>query len=171
MYFSGVTELKDKKEVRVGIADGAIVSAPDKLITMGLGSCVGIALYDKEKKIAGLVHIMLPDSTQFKNILNPFKYADLGVQSLLEKMLSLGCRKDNIVAKIAGGASMFNFPDKKIISDVGKRNSTAVIEAITKLSIPIIGEDIGGNKGRTMILESEDGAVTIKSIGNSLRRL
>ncbi|MBS5307409.1 chemotaxis protein CheD [Clostridium tertium] len=166
-----MTGLEDKKEVRVGIADGAIVSVPDKLITMGLGSCVGIALYDKEKKIAGLVHIMLPDSTQFKNILNPFKYADLGVQSLLEKMLSLGCRKDNIVAKIAGGASMFNFPDKKIISDVGKRNSTAVIEAITKLSIPIIGEDIGGNKGRTMILESEDGAVTIKSIGNGLRRL
>ncbi|WP_235829597.1 chemotaxis protein CheD [Clostridium nigeriense] len=163
--------LDDKKEVRVGIADSAIVSSPDKLITMGLGSCVGIALYDKEKKIAGLVHIMLPDSKQFKNIVNPFKYADLGVENLVKKMISYGCRKENMTAKIAGGASMFNFPDKKIISDVGKRNSAAVIEAINKLSIPIIGEDTGGNKGRTMIFESEDGSVIIRSIGSSLKRL
>lgn len=163
--------MDDKKEVRVGIADSAIVSSPDKLITMGLGSCVGIALYDREKKIAGLVHIMLPDSKQFKNIVNPFKYADLGVENLVKKMLSYGCRKENMTAKIAGGASMFNFPDKKIISDVGKRNSAAVIEAINKLSIPIIGEDTGGNKGRTMIFESEDGSVIIRSIGSSLKRL
>ena len=166
-----MTKLEDKKEVRVGIADGAIVSAPDRLITMGLGSCVGIALYDKEKRISGLVHIMLPDSTQFKNVVNPFKYADLGIENLLSKMISLGCRKSNITAKIAGGASMFNFPDKKIISDIGKRNSIAVVETIKKLSIPLIAEDTGGNKGRTMILESEDGAVTIRSIGSSLKRL
>lgn len=163
--------LDDKKEVRVGIADSAVVSSPDKVITMGLGSCIGIALYDSKKKIAGLVHIMLPDSKQFKNIVNPLKYADLGVENLFNKMISHGCRKENMTAKIAGGASMFNFPDKKIISDVGKRNGIAAIEAINKLSIPIIGEDIGGNKGRTMILESEDGSVTIRSIGSSLKRL
>lgn len=166
-----MTILDDKKEVRVGIADSAIVSFPDKLITMGLGSCVGIALYDKEKKIAGLVHIMLPDSKQFRNIVNPFKYADLGVENLVKKMISYGCKKENMIAKIAGGASMFNFPDKKIISDVGKRNSAAVIEIINKLSIPIIAQDIGGNKGRTMIFESEDGTVMIRSIGSSLKRL
>ncbi len=163
--------MNDKKEVRVGIADSAIVSSPDKLITMGLGSCIGIALYDKEKRIAGLVHIMLPDSRQFKEIVNPLKYADLGVDVLLKEMIAYGCSKENITAKIAGGASMFNFPDKKIISDIGKRNSEAVINAINKLSIPIIGEDIGGNKGRTMIFESEDGAVTIRSIGSNLRNL
>lgn len=163
--------MNDKKEVRVGIADSAIVSSPNKLITMGLGSCIGIALYDKEKRIAGLVHIMLPDSRQFKEIVNPLKYADLGVDVLLKEMIAYGCSKENITAKIAGGASMFNFPDKKIISDIGKRNSEAVINAINKLSIPIIGEDIGGNKGRTMIFESEDGAVTIRSIGSNLRNL
>lgn len=163
--------MNDKKEVRVGIADSAIVSSPDKLITMGLGSCIGIALYDKEKRIAGLVHIMLPDSRQFKEIVNPLKYADLGVDVLLKEMIAYGCSKENITAKIAGGASMFNFPDKKIISDIGKRNSEAVINAINKLSIPITGEDIGGNKGRTMIFESEDGAVTIRSIGSNLRNL
>ncbi|WP_156626813.1 chemotaxis protein CheD [Clostridium tertium] len=163
--------MNGKKEVRVGIADGAIVSSPDKLITLGLGSCVGIAIYDNEKKVAGLVHIMLPDSTQFKNIVNPFKYADLGVNEIVKKMMYLGCRKENMTAKIAGGASMFNFPDKKIISDVGKRNSKAVINAIKELAIPIVGEDVGGNKGRTMVFESEDGSVLIKSIGSNIKSL
>lgn len=163
--------MDDKKEVRVGIADSAIVSSPDRLITMGLGSCIGIAIYDRVKKIAGLVHIMLPDSKQFKNIVNPLKYADLGIENLVNQMINKGCKKENMTAKIAGGASMFNFPDKKIISDIGKRNSLAAIEIINKLSIPIIGQDIGGNKGRTMIFESEDGSVLIKSIGSDIKRL
>lgn len=163
--------LNDIKEVRVGIADSAIVTSPDKIITMGLGSCIGIALYDKEKRIAGLVHIMLPDSKQFKNIVNPLKYADLGAEILFKEMISHGCKKENITAKIVGGASMFNFSDKKIISDIGKRNAEAVICTIKKLSIPIIGEDIGGSKGRTMIIESESGLVTVRSIGSNLKNL
>lgn len=163
--------MDDKKEIRVGIADSAIVSSPDRLITMGLGSCIGIAIYDRERKIAGLVHIMLPDSKQFKNIVNPLKYADLGIENLVNEMIKNGCKKENMIAKIAGGASMFNFPDKKIISDIGKRNSLASIETIKKLSIPIVGEDIGGNKGRTMIFESSDGSVIIKSIGSDIKRL
>lgn len=166
-----MTELEENKEVRVGIADAAVVYSPDKLITMGLGSCIGIALYDSGKKIGGLVHIMLPDSTQFKNIVNPLKYADLGVEELLKKMINVGCRKTSITAKIAGGASMFNFPDKKISSDIGRRNSEAVIEVIKKLSIPLLAEDVGGNKGRTMIFDSKDGRVTIKSIGSDLKEL
>lgn len=163
--------MQGNREVRVGIADAAVVYSPDKLITMGLGSCIGIALYDSEKKIGGLVHIMLPDSSQFKNIVNPLKYADLGVEYLLKKMMDLGCRKTSITAKIAGGASMFNFPDKKISSDVGKRNSEAVIEVIKSLSIPLLAKDVGGNKGRTMIFDSKDGRVIIKSIGLDLREL
>lgn len=163
--------MDNKKEIRVGIADSAIVSSPDRLITMGLGSCIGIAIYDRERKMAGLVHIMLPDSKQFKNIVNPLKYADLGVENLVNQMILKGCKKENMTAKIAGGASMFNFPDKKIISDIGKRNSIAVIETIKKLSIPIVGKDVGGNKGRTMIFESEDGSVMIRSIGSNLKRL
>ena len=163
--------MDDKKEIRVGIADSAIVSSPDRLITMGLGSCIGIAIYDRVKKIAGLVHIMLPDSKQFKNIVNPLKYADLGIESLVNQMIDNGCRKENMTAKIAGGASMFNFPDKKIISDIGKRNSLAVVEIINKLSIPIIGQEVGGNKGRTMIFEIEDGSVLIKSIWSDIKRL
>lgn len=164
-------KLREKREVRVGIADAAIVSSPDTLITMGLGSCVGVALYDRENKIAGLVHIMLPDSKQFKEIVNPFKYADLGIEKLFFQMLSRGGNKCCITAKIAGGASMFNFTDKRIVSDIGQRNIIATKEAIKRLSIPIIAEDVGGNKGRTMIFDSENGSVIIRSVGNDLKKL
>lgn len=80
-------------------------------------------------------------------------------------MLQKGALQKSITAKIAGGALMFNFSDKKMIMDIGNRNGIAVKEALKKLSIPIIGEDIGGNKGRTMILISDDGSVQIKTVG------
>jgi chemotaxis protein CheD len=76
-----------------------------------------------------------------------------------------GCRKRNLIAKIAGGASMFNFSDKSIISDIGKRNAESVKIALEKASIPILAEDTGGNKGRTMIVDSNDGLVTLKIVG------
>lgn len=161
----------EKREVRVGIAESAVVFSPDKIVTLGLGSCIGIALYDRERKVAGLVHIMLPDSTQFRNITNPLKYADLGIEELLKKMINVGCKKNQIVAKIAGGAAMFKFSDKKINSDVGQRNALAVIEKIKSLSIPLISEDIGGSKGRSMTIESEDGTVIINVIGSEVKRI
>lgn len=152
-------------EVKVGIADLNLVLDPGTIMTIGLGSCIGIALYDRMLKVAGLSHIMLPDSTQFKNTSNPMKFADSAVPILLEKMQKQGCKKQNIVAKIAGGASMFNFSDKSIISDIGKRNSEAVKKALKDIGIPIIAEDTGGDKGRTMILEASTGKVTLKIVG------
>lgn len=152
-------------EVKVGIADLNLVLDPGTIMTIGLGSCIGIALYDRMLKVAGLSHIMLPDSTQFKNASNPMKFADSAVPILIEKMQKQGCKKQNIVAKIAGGASMFNFSDKSIISDIGKRNSEAVKKALKDIGIPIIAEDTGGDKGRTMILEASTGKVTLKIVG------
>lgn len=152
-------------EVKVGIADLNLVLDPGTIMTIGLGSCIGIALYDRNKKVAGLSHIMLPDSTQFKSASNPMKFADSAIPLLVEKMKDQGCRKQNIVAKIAGGASMFNFSDKSIISDIGKRNSDAVKKALKEIGIPIIAEDTGGDKGRTMILEASTGKVMLKVVG------
>lgn len=161
--------MNESVEVRVGIADIKVVSNPDKVLTMGLGSCVGISFYDKRKKIAGLAHIMLPDSSKFKKITNEMKYADLAVPILLSKMKSLGCENRNIEAKIAGGAAMFQFSDSRIISDVGKRNVEAVKEIIKKNGLSIIASDVGGGHGRTMIVNSIDGVVEIKSIGSKIR--
>lgn len=152
-------------EIKVGIADLNVVLDPGAIMTIGLGSCIGIALYDKTTKVAGLAHIMLPDSTQFKSNTNPMKFADLAIPMLIEKMEKQGCNKKNIVAKIAGGASMFNFSDKSIISDIGKRNSDAVKKTLKDESIRIVAEEIGGNKGRTMILKANDGSVILKVVG------
>lgn len=161
----------ENNEVKVGIADLNLVLDPGTIMTIGLGSCIGIALYDRVLKVAGLSHIMLPDSTQFKNANNPMKFADSAIPILIEKMQQQGCRKQNISAKIAGGASMFNFSDKSIISDIGKRNSEAVKKALKDIGIPIIAEDTGGDRGRTMILEASTGKVTLKIVGKGIIEL
>ena len=158
-------------EIKVGIADLNVVLDPGTIMTIGLGSCIGIALYDKTSKVAGLAHIMLPDSTQFKSNTNPMKFADLAIPMLIEKMEKQGCNKRNFIAKIAGGASMFNFSDKSIISDIGKRNSEAVKKTLKDEGIRIVAEEIGGNKGRTMILQANDGRVILKIVGQGIIEL
>ena len=158
-------------EIRVGIADLNVTSSPNKLITVGLGSCIGITIYDKLKKNGGLLHIMLPDSTQFSNITNPLKFADLGVPILLKQILDMGSLKRDIVAKIAGGASMFNFSDKSMIMDIGNRNALAVKKKLEELKIPLISEDTGGNKGRTVIFHTESGNVQIRTVGLGIKEI
>lgn len=161
----------DVKEIKVGIADMNAAYSPDKIITVGLGSCIGIVLFDKNKLIGGLAHIMLPDSTQFNAITNPLKFADLAVPLLIEKMEKMGASKRVLIAKIAGGASMFNFSDKSMIMDIGNRNGIAVKNALAKHSITLMGEDVGGNKGRTMIFDVANGSVQIKTVGMGAKEL
>ncbi|MCQ2969920.1 MAG: chemotaxis protein CheD [Clostridium sp.] len=163
-------ELK-KNEARVGIADAKIISAPNTIMTIGLGSCVGIALHDGVKKVTALIHIMLPDSTAFKNVTNPYKFADLAIPSILNEMIKMGCNKKYIVAKIAGGASMFKFSEKSINSDIGIRNIEAVREAINKEGIRIKSEDVGGSKGRSMFAEAESGKVFIRIVGQGTKEI
>lgn len=99
------------KEIKVGISDYKITTQPDKLITLGLGSCVGIAIYDKNTKIGGLSHIMLPDSNLFTRNIKIEKFADLAIPHMVREINSRTTR--HMVAKIAGGASMFNFADDR----------------------------------------------------------
>ncbi|HHW08087.1 MAG TPA: chemotaxis protein CheD [Clostridia bacterium] len=156
-------------EIKVGIADWKVDREPKQIITLGLGSCVGIALYDSVTRIGGLAHIMLPDSTQFQNKSNPAKYADLAIPAMLEEMLKRGARKSTITAKIAGGAQMFNFGDKNVTSlNIGQRNVEMTKKVLQALRIPLIGEHTGENYGRTMIFRLIDGEVLIRAIGRPL---
>jgi len=159
------------EEIRVGIAELKAAPAPSKIITIGLGSCVGIAFYDKIKRIGGLAHIMLPDSTQFSTVNKPEKFANLAIPLLLKAMESMGACRVSIVARIGGGASMFNFSDKSLIMDIGNRNIKSVKEELQKLSIPLKGEDTGGNQGRTMILDIDTGRTYIKTVGQQVREI
>lgn len=157
--------------IKVGMADMNTATTPGVLTTLGLGSCVGICLYDTTSKISGMVHIMLPSSQQIKNNSNLAKFADTGIVKLLEDMLKLGAKKSRIVSKIAGGSQMFSFNDTSDIMRIGSRNVSASKETLKQLGIPLLAEDTGGNYGRTIELYSETGILLIKTIGYGLKQI
>lgn len=155
--------------IKVGMADLNIIKAPGILTTLGLGSCVGIALYDKHNKIAGLAHIMLPSSKEIKNNTNKAKFADTGIELLIEKMVKEGAIKELLTTKIAGGAQMFSFNNNNSILKIGERNVQATKEKLKELNIKIISEDTGGNYGRTIELNADDGSLLVKTIGHGVK--
>lgn len=152
-------------EIKVGMADMNVCSAPDSIITLGLGSCVGVVLYDPTKKICGMVHVMLPDSTAISNNSNRAKFADTGVEEMLKMVLANGAKKDKLVAKIAGGAQMFSVNQKAPTLRVGERNVEAVKAKLKELGIRLIAEDTGDSYGRTVVFYPETGEYLIRAIG------
>lgn len=155
----------------VTIGEIKVTKCPGKLTILGLGSCVGVCLYDPVEKIGGMAHVMLPNSSQFSNIPKPSKFADLAIPMLVEKLLSFGAQRSRLIGKLAGGAQMFSASDNSIIMDIGERNTVMVKHTLEGLKIRVAAEDLGGNKGRTMILETNNCSVTIKKIGEELRKL
>lgn len=152
--------------LKIGMADLKVSKAPDTLTTLGLGSCVGVTLYDPVSKIVGMVHIMLPSSKEIKNNQNKAKFADTGVAALLDEMIKLGAKKPNLIAKIAGGSQMFSFNSQNDKLKVGERNVLAVKEKLKELGLTIKAEDTGGNFGRTIVLDSSNGDLFVKTIGH-----
>ena len=157
------------KMVKVGMADLNLCRDPDIITTLGLGSCIGIALYDPSTKIGGLAHIMLPDSTKMRNNSNIAKFADTGIEELLNRMIKAGAVKSRLVAKIAGGAKMFEVSGLSDIGNVGQRNAEASRAKLKQLGIRLIAEDTGLNYGRTVELHCDNGDYYIKSVGKPLK--
>ena len=157
--------------IKVGMADYKVGRNPANLISYGLGSCVGIALYDSIAKVGGLAHIMLPDSTQARSAENPAKFADTALPLMLSEMLKLGATKSRVIAKIAGGAQMFTFANATDIMRVGERNAEAVRLILKKIDIRIIADDTGGNYGRTVELKLENGIYRVKTIDKGEKEL
>lgn len=157
--------------IKVGMADLQSSRHPCVITTLGLGSCVGIVLYDPCRRIAGLAHIMLPSSQQARNNSNIAKFADTAIVRLVDDMVKLGALKTQIVAKLAGGAQMFSFVDASEMMRIGMRNVAASKEVLEALRIPIISEDTGGNYGRTIEINSENGKLLIKTIGHGLKEI
>ena len=153
--------------IKVGMADLKLCKAPDSVTTLGLGSCVGVALRDPITKVGGLAHVMLPDSTQFDSSMNIAKFADTGTKELVRLMVAAGANKSRIVAKIAGGAQMFSIGGGKggSLVAVGERNVMAVKKVLEELKIPILASDTGLNFGRTVIFYPETGDYVIKAVG------
>lgn len=160
------------ERIKVGMADLNVVKSPGILFTLGLGSCVGIALYDEHVKVAGLSHIMLPSSKMIKNNQNKAKFADTAILILIEKMLAMGAKKDRLKAKIAGGAQMFSTTASgNNLLKIGERNVISTLEVLDSLNIPVIGQDTGGNYGRSVELYAETGILFIKTIGHGIKKI
>lgn len=157
--------------IKVGMADLKVVSAPDGLITMGLGSCVAVVLRDPLTKVGGMVHIMLPDSNALKNTkdTNLAKFADTGIEELIRQMEVKGAKKSRMTAKLAGGATMFAVSVKKEWSMIGDRNVNACKKVLAELKIPVLAESTGGTYGRTVTFYPETGEYHVKAVGKELQ--
>jgi Chemotaxis protein; stimulates methylation of MCP proteins len=151
--------------IKVGMADLNVCTSPNAITTLGLGSCVGIVLHDPIRKIAGMVHIMLPDSKKILNNENKAKFADTGIDALILEMTKLGADKRVLFAKIAGGAQMFAFSNNNEMMRIGDRNVEATKIKLQQLGIAIKAEDTGANYGRTIEFYPETGMLLIKSVG------
>ncbi len=155
--------------VKVGMADLKVIKSPDGVTTLGLGSCVGIAIRDKLTKVGGLAHVMLPDSHAIKNNSNIYKFADTGIEELVRQMELIGAKRSRMVAKIAGGAQMFAFQNNSEMVRVGDRNVEASKKKLKELGIPILAEDTGDSYGRTVIFYPETGDYVIRAVGKEER--
>ncbi|MGG4546570.1 chemotaxis protein CheD [Rossellomorea marisflavi] len=151
--------------VKVGIAEMKLVRGTGSIRTTGLGSCVGLVLYDGRIHLAGMAHVMLPDSSFTKETtVNPGKYADLAIPGLVDLMNRHGADPSRLVCKMAGGAQMFQAASGSDIMRIGPRNVEAVKEQLDRLNIRIIAEDLGGNKGRTIEFFPETGMLQVRTV-------
>jgi len=162
--------------VNVGVAELKVANNSCVLASFGLGSCVAVAMYDPLRKVAGLAHVMLPDSRGKEQPEGASgKFADTAVPKLLEELVKLGARKNGLRCKIIGGAQMFEIPGSSRKESglavgppahIGARNIEAVKSEIQKLRIPLVAEDTGGNYGRTVRFNSTNGEVEVSSINH-----
>ena len=152
-------------KIIVGVADMRYSSVPeDVIITYSLGSCIGMTLYDTEKRIGGMVHCMLPLSKidAAKAAANPFMFIDSGVTAFLQVLFDMGAQRKTLVAKVAGGAQIM---DDKGVFNIGERNNTVVRKMLWKNNILISGEDTGGTIPRTISLDLATGRTILKAAG------
>ena len=161
------------EKIVIGISDQKTSRSPDTLVTYALGSCVGIMMFDPKSKTGGLAHIMLPTSSMVANSasIDRMKFADTAVEDMLNSVIKKGARKKDIRAKIAGGANMFKATGTNTFATIGARNIEAVRQELKRLGIPLVGEDVGNDYGRTVYFFLDSGKVEIQSLGHGVHEI
>ena len=161
-----------KEVIKVGIAQMDIVKVPKTIRTSGLGSCVGAVIYDESQKVAGMVHVMLPDSSLNRAAtMNAAKFADSGIAALVDLLIRDGAQRFRLKAKIAGGAQMFQFTSDNDSMRIGPRNVEAVKVQLKMLGIPLIAEDTGGNSGRTIEFNPETCMLQVRTVNKGVSEI
>ncbi len=158
-------------ESTVGMGEIMVAESPNLLRSVGIGSCIAVTLYDRDTTIGGLAHIVLPCIEEAHNKSHPARFSDVAIGMMIDEMKTQGARIQNIRAKIFGGANMF----PEIISsdstmDIGRRNISAVREELEKHNIEIIAEEVGDHIGRTVLFNTDDGSVVIKTAHNGEKK-
>ncbi len=154
----------DEQVVMVGIGESYAGRTP--MSSIGLGSCIGLVIFDRDRNLGALAHIMLPDSQGRSD--RPAKYADTAVDHLVKELNRQGCKTASLAAKISGGASMFQSFSGNL--NIGERNIEAVRFQLKKLNIPLMAEDTGGTMGRTIVYNpAENGKISVKSANGTLK--
>jgi len=153
------------ERIVIGMADcGIAADARSRLVTYALGSCIGLALYDPVAAVGGLLHFMLPDSTQFpgKATENPYKFADTGIPLMLDRLCAQGASKKRLIVYMAGGAQIL---DSEGVFEIGKRNCLAARRVLWKHGLLLAGEAVGGMDFRTVTLEVATGRFMLDEAG------
>ncbi|MDI6874125.1 MAG: chemotaxis protein CheD [Actinomycetota bacterium] len=152
------------RRIIVKMGDLEISDSPGDVLTSVLGSCVGVILLDRNGPLTGMAHIMLPERTKGMLVGNrKAKYAGPGVLALVREMMRRGSRKDDLYAKLCGGARLFG---ENSLQNIGERNVAVTRAALRKLNIPILAERVGGEVGRNVIVEVGTGRVIVKVSGD-----
>lgn len=158
--------------VKVGMADLNIAKPPKTIRTSGLGSCVGVVLYDDYTNVVGMAHVMLPDSKLGKSgAINVAKYADTAIVELVHKLEKEGARVRALKAKLAGGAQMFTFSSSNEMMRIGPRNVEAVKNKLKEMRIQIVSEDVGGGSGRTIEFNPETKMLSIRTVNQGVKEI
>ena len=148
----------------VGIADMKMARDSGMLVTYALGSCIGICLYDPLKKLGAMVHVMLPLNMEASRR-SPLKYADTGIRETLRQMEGQGAMRSRIVAKMAGGARMFDVPGSGNLGNIGQRNIESAHLVLRREGVRLLREDVGGTTARTLLFDTQTGQACVRSYG------
>lgn len=155
----------------VGIAEFKFAEPPHKLVTYGLGSCVGIVLYSKEAIVGSMAHVMLPLAYSDEDNETPGKFADSAVAAMVQQMEIRGIGPPQLVAKIAGGADMFAGQFMGTGRRIGARNILAARKALDSFGIRLVAQDVGGTAGRTVEFTTETGLFMVRTLRGGVMEL
>lgn len=159
-----------QSKIEFAMGGGAVSRAPHIISSSGLGSCVVVTLYNARLKLGGLAHIMLPDSKSLNGYHLPYQCADTAIDTLIKELRAMGARLPYIVAKLVGGAKMFLSSDD-FSPGIGKQNITSVKHILKQKRIVVIGENTGGNHGRSIEFYLDSGRVAVKTIGQEIEEI
>ncbi len=155
----------------VGLGEIKISKSPgDVLVAYGLGSCVGVGMYDPVAKVAGMLHAVLPQSLNGTEQV-PGKFVTTGVPKLIEEMEKAGALRSRLQVRMAGGANMLTAPGAKQAFNIGERNVLQARTTLDTLRMRLQAEDVGGTVGRTVRLFVNDGRMTVKALGSQEKAL